>query len=203
MNVKTIFSSNTQNVYQKTLYLTNITTTNTVSNIVVTDENIYKVLADYSVIIQKLLFDFSLGNFNQVSKMLTLRYYQYLSVKLSQITFTDYPIYEQLRLSTKYSLQGLYKGVQQYNVLKNTQLNLQKMTEKASILDDMTKLKNYITGLKKNVALFPDMNITIARATIKPEYAEYIRLYGYPSNSIFDMDKLGLILIAMDLANLI
>ena len=144
MNVKTIFSSNTQNVYQKTLYLTNITTTNTVTNIVVTDENIYKVLADYSVIIQKLLFDFSLGNFNQVSKMLTLRYYQYLSVKLSQITFTDYPIYEQLRLSTKYSLQGLYKGVQQYNVLKNTQLNLQKMTEIASILNDITKLKNYI-----------------------------------------------------------
>lgn len=201
MNVKTIFSSNTQNVYQKTLFITTTATTGT--NIVVTDENIYKVLADYSVIIQKLLFDFSLGNFNQVTTILTLRYYQYLSVKLSQITFTDYPIYEQLRLSTKYSLQGLYKGIQQYNVLKSTQTNLQIMTEKASILDDMTKLKNYISSLKKNVALFPDMNITVARATIKEEYAEYIRLYGYPSNGIFDMDKLGLILIAMDLANFI
>jgi len=201
MNVKTIFSSNTQNVYQKTLFITTTATTGT--NIVVTDENIYKVLADYSVIIQKLLFDFSLGNFNQVTSILTLRYYQYLSVKLSQIIFTDYPIYEQLRLSTKYSLQGLYKGIQQYNVLKSTQTNLQIMTEKASILDDMTKLKNYISSLKKNVALFPDMNITVARATIKEEYAEYIRLYGYPSNGIFDMDKLGLILIAMDLANFI
>jgi hypothetical protein len=201
MNVKTIFTSNTQNVYQKTLFITD--TPSTGKNIVVTDENIYKVLADYSVIIQKLLFDFSLGNFNQVSKMLTLRYYQFLSVKLSQITFTDYPIYEQLRLSTKYSLQGLYKGIQQYNVLVNTQRNLATMTEKASILDDMTKLKNYISSLKKNVALFPDMNITVARATIKQEYAEYIRLYGYPSNGIFDMDKLGLILIAMDLANFI
>jgi hypothetical protein len=201
MNVKTIFTSNTQNVYQKTLFITDTPATG--KNIVVTDENIYKVLADYSVIIQKLLFDFSLGNFNQVSKMLTLRYYQFLSVKLSQITFTDYPIYEQLRLSTKYSLQGLYKGIQQYNVLVNTQRNLATMTEKASILDDMTKLKNYISSLKKNVALFPDMNITVARATIKQEYAEYIRLYGYPSNGIFDMDKLGLILIAMDLANFI
>jgi len=201
MNVKTIFSSNTQNIYQKTLFITTTATTGT--NIVVTDENIYKVLADYSVIIQKLLFDFSLGNFQNVSNLLTIRYYQYLSVKLSQITFTDYPIYEQLRLSTKYSLQGLYKGIQQYNVLKSTQTNLQIMTEKASILDDMTKLKNYIASLKKNVALFPDMNITVARATIKEEYAEYIRLYGYPSNGIFDMDKLGLILIAMDLANFI
>jgi hypothetical protein len=202
MNVKTIFSSNTQNVYQKTLFIKD-TPTGGGTNIIVPDENIYKVLADYSVIIQKLLFDFSLGNFQNVSKLLTLRYYQYLSVKLSQITFTDYPIYEQLRLSTKYSLQGLYKGIQQYNVLVNTQKNLITMTEKASILDDMTKLKNYISGLKKNVALFPDMNITVARATIKPEYAEYIRLYGYPSNGIFDMDRLGLILIAMDLANFI
>jgi hypothetical protein len=201
MNVKTIFTSNTQNVYQKTLFITDKPATRT--NIVVTDENIYKVLADYSVIIQKLLFEFSLGNFNQVSKLLTLRYYQFLSVKLAQITFTDYPIYEQLRLSTKYSLQGLYKGIQQYNVLVNTQKNLATVTEKASILDDMTKLKNYISSLKKNVALFPDMNITVARATIKEEYAEYIRLYGYPSNGIFDMDKLGLILIAMDLANFI
>jgi len=201
MNVKTIFTSNTQNMYQKTLFITNKNTT--VPNVIVTDENIYKILADYSVIIQKLLFDFSLGNFQNVSKLLTLRYYQYLSVKLSQITFVDYPIYEQLRLSTKYSLQGLYKGIQQYNVLTSTQNNLQIMTEKASILDDMDKLKNYIKGLKKNVALFPDMNITVVRATIKPEYAEYIRLYGYPSNSIFDMDKLGLILISMELANFI
>ena len=60
MNVKTIFTSNTQNMYQKTLYLTTTPTTTTVTNVVVTDENIYKVLADYSVIIQKLLFDFSL-----------------------------------------------------------------------------------------------------------------------------------------------
>ena len=201
MNVKTIFSSNTQNMYQKTLFLTDTNTSQT--NVVVIDENIYKVLADYSAVIQNLLFNFSLGNFNQVKNILTLRYYQYLSVKLAQITFTDYPIYEQLRLSTKYSLQGLYKGIQQYNVLVNTQNNLVTMTEKASILDDMTKLKNYISSLKKNVALFPDMNITVARATIKQEYAEYIRLYGYPSNGIFDMDKLGLILIAMDLANFI
>jgi hypothetical protein len=201
MNVKTIFSSNTQNMYQKTLFLTDTNTSQT--NVVVIDENIYKVLADYSAVIQNLLFNFSLGNFNQVKNILTLRYYQYLSVKLAQITFIDYPIYEQLRLSTKYSLQGLYKGIQQYNVLVNTQNNLVTMTEKASILDDMTKLKNYISSLKKNVALFPDMNITVARATIKPEYAEYIRLYGYPSNGIFDMDKLGLILIAMDLANFI
>jgi hypothetical protein len=193
MNVKTIFTTNTQNIYQKSIYLT------TKSNIIVADENIYKVLADYSVIIQKLLFEFSLGNFEYVSKILTRRYYQYLSIKLTQIMYTDYPIYEQLRITIKYALQGLYNAIQEYEKLLITQTKLSLMSEKASILDDMAKLRDYINSLKKNMSIFPNMEVTVVKAQIKPEYLEYIKLYGYPSNGVFDMDKLGAILISMEL----
>lgn len=202
MNVKTIFTTNTQNIYQKSIYLTNKTNT-TKQNIIVTDENIYKVLADYSVIIQKLLFEFSIGNFNYTASILTNRYYNYLSVKLSQIIYPDYPIYEQLRITVKYALQGLYRAIQQYAILTDKKLQLKTVLEKASILDDMKKLKAYVDGLKGSTQLLPDLFITAPLARIKPEYAEYIKLYGFPPNGVFDMDKLGAILISMELNNLI
>ncbi len=201
MTVKTIFFRNTQPNTEKTLRLRSVTTTTT-TQIKVENEDIYKVLADFSVIIQNLLYQFSLGRFKEVSNILNRRYYQYLSVKLSKLAYVDYPIYEQLRKSIRYSLEGLYKAVEQYGILVNCENVCDKIKEKASILDDMQKLKEYINSLKKQVTLFPDMNITIIRAEIKPEYAEYIKLYGYPAGGIFDMDKLGAILISMDLNNM-
>ena len=198
MTIKTVVSNNTQGNSGKTVVLSDLALT-TKTQIKVENEDIYKVLADYSVIIQNLLYQFSLGKFKEVAKVLNRKYYQYLSVKISQITYIDYPIYEQLRRSIRYSLEGLYKSLDQYNKLTSTESILKTTKEKAAILDDMTKLKEYITGLKKQVSVFPDMNITIIRAEIKAEYAEYIRLYGYPQGGIFDMDKLGEILITMDI----
>lgn len=202
MTIKTVFTANTQGNTGKTVMLFDSQVTTT-TKITVGDEDIYKVLAEYSIIIQNLLYQFSLGKFKEVTKILNRNYYQYLSVKLSKISYIDYPIYEQLRRSIKYSLEGLYKSIDQYNKLLNTEAILKTTRERAAILDDMVKLKEYINGLKKQSNIFPDMNITIIRAEIKPEYAEYIKLYGFPEGGIFDMDKLGAILISMDLNNMI
>jgi hypothetical protein len=202
MTIKTVFTANTQGNTGKTVMLFDLQVTTT-TKITVGDEDIYKVLAEYSIIIQNLLYQFSLGKFKEVTKILNRNYYQYLSVKLSKISYIDYPIYEQLRRSIKYSLEGLYKSIDQYNKLLNTEAILKTTRERAAILDDMVKLKEYINGLKKQSNIFPDMNITIIRAEIKPEYAEYIKLYGFPEGGIFDMDKLGAILISMDLNNMI
>jgi predicted nucleotidyltransferase len=202
MKIKTIFDDN-RHIINKTLYTQNDTNNKTTKNPIIINEDIYKVLATYSEIIQNLLFQFSLGNFQQVANILNRKYFEYLSKKISMISYIDYPIYEQLRLSIKKSLQGLYKAVEQYENLIDTQSKLKTTQERASILDDMKKLKDYITSLKQNISLFPDMNVTILRAEIKPEYAEYIRLYGYPKGGIFDMDKLGDILIKIELNTLI
>jgi hypothetical protein len=117
--------------------------------------------------------------------------------------YNDYPIYEQLRITIKYALQGLYKAIQQYQILLETNIKLASVTERASILDDMKKLKEFVKTLKGGGNIFPDLIITAPMAKIKPEYLEYIQLYGYPSNGVFDMDKLGAILISMELNNLI
>jgi hypothetical protein len=202
MSIKTLFNNNI-NPTEKNLFINSEPTTTTTNIVINIDEDIYKTLATYSETIQNLLLQFSLGNFKQVSNILNRKYYQYLSVKLANITYIDYPIYEQLRQSIKKSLQGLYKAIEQYNVLANTKEILKTTQERASILDDMQKLRDYVNNLKKNVSIFPEMNVTIIRAEIKPEYAEYIKLYGYPQGGIFDMDRLADILINMELNNLI
>jgi hypothetical protein len=202
MPIKTLFNDNI-NSTEKNLFITNEVTTTTTKVVININEDIYKTLATFSETIQNLLLQFSLGNFKQVSTILNRRYFQYLSIKLSNITYIDYPIYEQLRQSIKKSLQGLYKAIEQYNVLANTREILKTTQERAAILDDMQKLREYVNNLKKNVSIFPEMNVTIIRAEIKPEYAEYIRLYGYPQGGIFDMDRLAEILINMELNDLI
>lgn len=202
MPIKTLFNDNI-NSTEKNLFITNEVTTTTTKVVININEDIYKTLATFSETIQNLLLQFSLGNFKQVSTILNRRYFQYLSIKLSNITYIDYPIYEQLRQSIKKSLQGLYKAIEQYNVLNNTKQILKTTQERAAILDDMQKLREYVNNLKKNVSIFPEMNVTIIRAEIKPEYAEYIKLYGYPQGGIFDMDRLAEILINMELNDLI
>jgi hypothetical protein len=202
MKIKTIFDDN-RHIINKTLYTQNDNNNKTTKNPIIINEDIYKVLATYSEIIQNLLFEFSLGNFQQVSNILNRKYYEYLSKKISIISYIDYPIYEQLRRSIQKSLQGLYKALEQYGVLKNTQNVLVSTKEKASILDDMNKLKEYINRLKGSRQIFPDLIISAPLATIKPEYAEYIKLYGYPQGGIFDMDKLGAILISIELNSFI
>jgi hypothetical protein len=202
MPIKSLFNDNI-NSTEKNLFITNEVTTTTTKVVININEDIYKTLATFSETIQNLLLQFSLGNFKQVSTILNRRYFQYLSIKLSNITYIDYPIYEQLRQSIKKSLQGLYKAIEQYNVLTNTREILKTTQERAAILDDMQKLRDYVNNLKKNVSIFPEMNVTIIRAEIKPEYAEYIRLYGYPQGGIFDMDRLAEILINMELNDLI
>lgn len=202
MKIKTIFDDN-RHIINKTLYTQNDNNNKTTKNPIIINEDIYKVLATYSEIIQNLLFEFSLGNFQQVSNILNRKYYEYLSKKISIISYIDYPIYEQLRRSIQKSLQGLYKALEQYGVLKNTQNVLVSTKEKASILDDMNKLKEYINRLKGSRQIFPDLIISAPLATIKPEYAEYIKLYGYPQGGIFDMDKLGTILISIELNSFI
>ena len=197
MVAKTLFTKNVPKVNVKNVYLlpSEITLTTVVP--IVVNEDIYLTLSEFSITIQDLFYNFSIGNFKYVTAVLTNSYYRKLSLQLSRIVYPDYPIYEKLRQTIKQSLQGLYRAIQDYSILNNTKLKLVSMTEKASILDDNERLKEYISGLRGASYLFPDLIIKAPMAIIKEEYVEYIKTYGYPSAGIFDMDKLALILIKL------
>jgi hypothetical protein len=102
-----------------------------------------------------------------------------------------FPEYEVLRQSITRTLEGLNKAVQIYNDFQSNKLQLTSTIVRASILDNMSELKKYIESLVGSISLFPDVAITSIAATLKPEIAIYIKLYGFPDGGIFDTDKLA------------
>jgi hypothetical protein len=141
-----------------------------------------------------LLVEFSLGHFELVTSVLNQDLYNNLALQLSAIKQNSkvYPDFENIRISTTHALAGLTQGIQQYILLKNTQSDLTTFKTKASILDDKTKLQDYINSLLGSRSILPDSKVTIITAEIKPEYVEYIQLYGFPEGAIFEMDKLSI-----------
>ena len=153
----------------------------------------YNSLANALGQINQLILNFSLGKFDTITKFLTLDKYNSLgllfnSLQKNSFKFADY---EKIRINITKTLQGLMHTIQLYISLLNTQATLVSTQETASILTDMTKLQNYLNSLKGARQLFPDSNVQIIAATIKPQYAEYIKRYGYPDGGIFNADQMA------------
>jgi hypothetical protein len=161
------------------------------SNIIL---NQYTKLSNIITAINTLLVEFAQGHFDLVTSVLTQDLYNSLALQLSAIKQNSkiYPDFENIRVSTTRALGGLTQGIQQYILLKNTQADLTTFKTKASILDDKTKLQEYINSLLGSRSILPDSKVTIITAEIKPEYVEYIELYGFPEGAIFEMDKLSI-----------
>ena len=186
------FSTNTQN-----RFINNVSGQNGV--FVTADKNnqlilnYYAKLSNIITAINTLLVEFAQGKFDLVTGVLTNDLYNSLALQLSSIKQNGklYPDYENIRISTTRALSGLYQGIQQYILLQNTSASLTIFKQKASILDDKTKLQDYINSLLGSRCIFPDSKVTIISAEIKPEYVEYIQMFGFPEGAVFDMDKLA------------
>jgi len=158
--------------------------------------NYYSELALFNQTLTNLFYNYSLGNMDYIVSNLTKAVYYNLSIKLLQLKKDAriFPEYENIRISIGRALEGLYKSVLEYLDCQNMSKEIVILTEKESILHDMTKLKAYLESLAGSVSLFPDIEISTIAATLKPEIAEYIRLYGLPVGGVFEADKLAIAL---------
>jgi hypothetical protein len=153
----------------------------------------YTLLARALNTINQLILDFSLGDFSDVAQVLTLDKFNQLSILFSglQQNSYKYPDYEVIRTNIVKTIQGLMQTVYLYSNLMNTQIKLANAEEKANILTNMTLLNAYLEALQGSTAVFPAASITVEPATIKPQYALYIKMFGYPASGMFDPDKLA------------
>jgi hypothetical protein len=191
------FSTNTQNRFIKNVSGQNgVFVTADKNNQLIM--NYYAKLSNIVTAINTLLVEFAQGRFNLVNSVLTQDLYNSLALQLSNIKQNAklYPDFENIRTSTTRALAGLFQGIQQYILLQNTEANLTIFQQKASILDDKTKLQNYINSLLGSRSIFPDSKVTIVSAEIKPEYVEYIQMFGFPDGAVFEMDKLATAIIS-------
>jgi len=186
------FSTNTQNRFIKNVSGQNgVFVTADKNNQLIL--NYYAKLSNIITAINALMIEFAQGRFDLVNSVLTQDLYNTLALQLSSIKQTgkQYLDYENIRTSTTRALAGLFQGIQQYILLQNTSASLIIFKQKASILDDKTKLQDYINSLLGSRCLFPESKVTIISADIKPEYVEYIQMFGFPEGAVFEMDKLA------------
>ena len=191
MSAKTVFSRNVNPVFRKTILEKIVPVTQQTQ--IEPQPDIYKQLAEFTKKIDHLFYLFSQGQFSQIVVLLTRDKYNSLAVELLNLSKTD-PTYEQIRTTIARALEGLYQGVLQYILLINTQYELIKVSKKASILDDMCKLREYLEHMKETLCILPDSDVSIVTASVKPEYLKYIQLHGYPEGGVFEVDKLAEIL---------
>jgi hypothetical protein len=146
--------------------------------------------------INTLMKEYSKGNFYTVANILTQASYNKLSISLAGLAAAanKFPDYETIRSSTTSSLGGLYQSILQYSELVDVKAQLGISREHESILYDPVKLKEYIESLNKRRAIFPESKVRVMAATLKPEYAEYVRRYGFPAGAVFEPDKLATVL---------
>ena len=153
----------------------------------------YGDLARIVANINPIIYNYSIGNFEYVIEYFSSLVYYDLTMELFKLKQDEniFPEYEVLRQSITRTLEGLNKAVQIYNDFQSNKLQLTSTRVRASILDNMSELKKYIESLVGSISLFPDVAITSIAATLKPEIAIYIKLYGFPDGGIFDTDKLA------------
>lgn len=164
--------------------------------------NMYKKLADLMTTINMLLSEYSKGHISEVASILTHDAYNDLAIKLSALAVpaTKYPEYETIRASTATTLAGLRQSIIQYVECLDCEEKLVLAKEHESILYDPVKLKAYIETLKQNRQIFPESNVKVIPATLKPEYAAYVKLFGFPEGAVFETDKLAFVLQQLGMA---
>jgi hypothetical protein len=94
------------------------------------------------------------------------------------------PNFETVRLVMVNALESLMVQVQLYNQYRSLVTSLDTIAQKASILDSIESILGYLKMIRSSP--FPEQTVTVVAATIVPQYAEYVRRYGKPTNGIFD-----------------
>lgn len=155
---------------------------------------LYNKLSVYVATIRTLLSEYAKGNFYAVVNVLTDTVYKKMSSDLLGLAANPqkFANYENLRLANTSALEGLYQSVLQHAKLLDTEVKLEKAKDYERILNDPKRLQEYINMLKSRRNLFPDSEIQVIAATVKPEYAQYIKRFGFPEGGVFEMDKLAM-----------
>lgn len=164
---------------------------------------LYKKLSVYVQTIRTLLSEYAKGHFYAVANILTDTMYKKMAKDLLSLAanpqkFTDY---ENLRLAYTSALEGLYMSIIQYSTLLDTEVKLEKANEYELILKNPDKLNDYIKMLQGRSVLFQDTAVQIIPATLKPEYALYIKRFGFPEGGVFEMDKLAIVLNELNISS--
>lgn len=189
---KTSFGSNSLGIQGAHVFNRSSTTLSVNGGSSVTNTKLVKI-ADKLSEFNKLYID---GSLNELREVLTLDVYSDYSKKLYLMKRNRASDSEIMRRSVTDTLSTLYSATSVYEDSLLLQENNEALADRAGILDDMDRLRDFLTDLQTslNTSIFGDHMFAVPAVEVNSEFIEYIRLYGYPNNGVFDPDLLGEIL---------
>jgi len=122
-----------------------------------------------------------------IIQTLSSTFYNLKKPSLLSTVYEDYRVFTTSLIS---SFQNISLQVSNCQLLDS---QLQSALEKASILDDINKLKEYIKKLKSSMQVIPDQIVSVPLATIKEPFNTYIKMFGFPAGMLWEPDKLGFV----------
>ena len=140
--------------------------------------------------LNQLLQNYSVGNILAVKSELDQNYSR-LSINIRNNSKPDLVYYEVTRLLLSKVLDGMNQSIQQYLNYIEVVSKLEACTKYKDILEDPVKLTDYINQMNQQKYLFDVEPITVIKTMLKPQYSEYIRLYGFPEGGIFNAERLS------------
>jgi hypothetical protein len=149
------------------------------------------LLSDPYKLIYYYINEYILGNFDNLINKLTLEEYTKISLDLYKLKHTNDKTYEIYRTNLLKTLEVIYQSIIQYKEYIKIRNNYLFAQEKLKILNNIDELKEYLKKLMSGMQILPDISVKAPVYLIKPEILKYIQLYGYPSNNLFDPDKLA------------
>ena len=164
------------------------------SKIIIENEKIitsYKILSlDLDKNISDILNIASRGDFNEVSEKYKEEDFFDIfdNIDSKKKESESYEHYEKIRNMSKRIVQSVWKSIYQFRELKTALGEIDALQEKAEILEDADKLKEYIENLTKKIEpVIPDQTISLPVARIKEPYYTYIQVFGLPDKAQFDI----------------
>lgn len=166
------------------------------------NSSIHKLLISQAVIdILTYYTNYALGKFEDVASSLTEEKFNALSIELYKLKSDcpDTSDYEGIRNIIINTFEALTQMIRQNAEFIALQASFKTVSERASILDDMEKLEEFLSGLSKNsgMTFIPDVDVDVPLFGLNPEIETYINLYGFPEGGVFDVDKLAEILLKL------
>jgi len=175
--------------------------------------DIYKELSAYVESIKTLNQLYYEGQLSVVQSILTQTMYETILTDLAklekappagstQAVLDAYAEYENIRSYISKSIASLYSAVRQYDTIVHYEDVISRDKIQLEILTDPVKLKKYVEEFfSKSRSVLPDQYLSAPKALLKPQYARYIELYGFPEFGAFDPVLLGDILKQLGLGN--
>lgn len=179
---------------QKTVFTRNVRDAAT-SNSFQDNKNIYlnPILRQMALNVTKLIKYYIEGDLESLETELTLeRYTRYskilFSLKKNKVTDTEI-----VRRVVANSLATLFSAISVYQDFNLVRENNEQLKDRANILDDMDRLKEYLDYLQENTStnVFGSHDMSTVSVDVNQEYIIYVQEYGYPVNGVFDPDILG------------